>query len=295
MIKVLSLRGGGIRGFATAILLAELEKKIGRPLADVFDLIAGTSVGAIMATGLALKLPAAQLVEFFEKEGPVIFRRRRFGRLFLMLGHPRYDVEDLKAALGRHFDAGDVKGTLGLTFTKLLVTSTRYRGLQSRLWKSWKHPELSAVEAAASSAAAPTFFAPVEIGDFAHADGGCYANNPAAIAACEAKKIWPMHAIALIDIACPDDKSQFEPRAGGILDVAPHIASTFIGSGEDIMSYLAEKQLGGSGRMLTIAPPLLDANHDIGDASRANLRQLRKCAEYAMEKNVDDIMRTLGK
>lgn len=295
MIRILSLRGGGIRGIATAVLLEELERACRRPLAEVFDLVAGTSVGGIMATGLALKIPASRLVEFFEIEGPKIFSGRRFGRLLLMLGHPRYQVNNLIAALERHFDAGATQSLLAHVYTKLLVTSTRYRGLEARLWKSWKHPDMRAVLAAASSAAAPTYFEAVEVSDFKHADGGLYANNPAAIAAVEARKLWPAHRAVVIDIACPSDTSQFEPQHGGVLDFIPHLSEIFIGAGEDVMSYIAQHVLGGPGSVLSIQPPLLDADPDIGNASSRNLAELKKCARYDLERNVQRIMQILGK
>jgi patatin-like phospholipase/acyl hydrolase len=45
-IKVLSIDGGGIRGIIPAIILAELQKRLGRNLYEIFDLMAGTSTGA---------------------------------------------------------------------------------------------------------------------------------------------------------------------------------------------------------------------------------------------------------
>ena len=58
--QILSLIGGGIRGAFAASLLKELEQKLGRPVAESFDLIAGTSTGGIIAAGLALGLSAEQ-------------------------------------------------------------------------------------------------------------------------------------------------------------------------------------------------------------------------------------------
>jgi hypothetical protein len=294
MTHALSLRGGGMKGYATAILLCELEKVLKKPLCEAFDLIAGTSVGGILATGLALKLPTARLVEFFEVEGPVIFSARKFGRTLAALGRPRFKIDNLTAALERHFDAPGAPSLMAHTFTKLMVCSTRYRGLEARLWKSWKHTDMRAVHAAASSAAAITYFAPIEIADYAHGDGGYFANNPSHCVAIECRKLWPAHNTALIDIACPSDHSQFEPH-GGLLNAAPHIVDVLIGAGEDCSNYVARKILGGSGRLLSIAPPLLEASHDIGNASKQNLRELRRCAEYGLDRNIDDILKTLGR
>lgn len=289
MKRVLSLRGGGIRGVATAVLLAEVERVTKKPICESFDLLAGTSVGGIMAIGLALKLPAEQLVEFFEIEGPKIFADRKFGRFFQMLGHPRYQIEHLISALERHFDAGDTQTLMAHVYQKVMVTSTRFRGLESRIWKSWKHTDLRCVTAAASSAAAPSYFNPVSISDFAHCDGGCWGNNPAAVAAVEAKKLWPYWYFNIVDIACPASRSDFEPTRGGVLDYVPHLTDMFIGSGEDVMSYIA-KQFVGQGKLVSIQPELFRAKHDLGNTSKSNIQELKNCARYDLDRNLDLIL-----
>ena len=53
--KILSLEGGGVRGAFGAACLAEFERLLKRPLAEYFDLIAGTSTGAIIG---AVDVPA---------------------------------------------------------------------------------------------------------------------------------------------------------------------------------------------------------------------------------------------
>jgi uncharacterized protein len=53
MRKILSIDGGGIRGVIPAVVLAEIEHRTGRPIAQTFDLVAGTSTGGILALGLS--------------------------------------------------------------------------------------------------------------------------------------------------------------------------------------------------------------------------------------------------
>jgi patatin-like phospholipase/acyl hydrolase len=50
---VLSLDGGGAKGFYTLGVLKEIEAMLGEPLWERFDLIFGTSTGAIIAALLA--------------------------------------------------------------------------------------------------------------------------------------------------------------------------------------------------------------------------------------------------
>ena len=59
--RILTFNGGGIRGAFGVAFLARLEELTGTPVVDHFDLIAGTSTGAIIAASLALGLPASQL------------------------------------------------------------------------------------------------------------------------------------------------------------------------------------------------------------------------------------------
>src|SRR5215210_1589295 len=49
MKKVLSIDGGGIRGIIPATVLAEIERRTGKLTSEVFDLVAGTSTGGILA------------------------------------------------------------------------------------------------------------------------------------------------------------------------------------------------------------------------------------------------------
>ena len=52
-MKVLAIDGGGIRGLIPALVLAEIERRTGRRTAEMFDLIAGTSTGGILACALS--------------------------------------------------------------------------------------------------------------------------------------------------------------------------------------------------------------------------------------------------
>ena len=54
LVKILSIDGGGIRGLIPAMMLDALERKMGHPAAELFDVIAGTSTGGILALALAV-------------------------------------------------------------------------------------------------------------------------------------------------------------------------------------------------------------------------------------------------
>ena len=54
MYKVLSIDGGGIRGVIPAALLQTIEELSGKRIAELFDLVVGTSTGGILAAGLTV-------------------------------------------------------------------------------------------------------------------------------------------------------------------------------------------------------------------------------------------------
>ena len=57
------------------MVLAELEERVGEPLGRRFDLIAGTSVGGLLAMALAFEVPMAEIVKLFVERGEDVFRR----------------------------------------------------------------------------------------------------------------------------------------------------------------------------------------------------------------------------
>src|SRR6266850_1879174 len=59
-ITVLSIDGGGIRGLIPAAFLDQLEQRTGRHVFELFDYVAGTSTGGILALGLGANRPAGQ-------------------------------------------------------------------------------------------------------------------------------------------------------------------------------------------------------------------------------------------
>ena len=70
--RILSLDGGGAKGFYTLGALMEIEAMAGKPLHQVFDLIFGTSTGAIIASLLALGHSVEEVTSLYKAHVPVI-------------------------------------------------------------------------------------------------------------------------------------------------------------------------------------------------------------------------------
>jgi patatin-like phospholipase/acyl hydrolase len=74
--RILALDGGGAKGFYTIGILEEIEAVSKRPLFTCFDLIFGTSTGAIIAALLARGDSMDEVRKLYELHVPKIMRRR---------------------------------------------------------------------------------------------------------------------------------------------------------------------------------------------------------------------------
>src|SRR5260370_22720911 len=114
--RMLSLDGGGVRGAISIGFLERLETLIdeieGRPtlLCDWFDLIGGTSTGAIIAGALALGYRTADVRKFYHTLGPRVFRRSFWRVVGLMSKFDRQNlISELDTILGdRSLDSDDL-------------------------------------------------------------------------------------------------------------------------------------------------------------------------------------------
>lgn len=87
LCRILSLDGGGAKGFYTLGVLKEIEAMAGYPLCDRFDLIFGTSTGAIIAALLALGYSVDQIHDLYKEYVPNIMRRRTASGKSAALAH----------------------------------------------------------------------------------------------------------------------------------------------------------------------------------------------------------------
>lgn len=71
--RILSLDGGGIRGVYTAHILKRIQEDEGIVFSEYFDLITGTSTGAILAAALATDKDIDTVINIYKKEGEKIF------------------------------------------------------------------------------------------------------------------------------------------------------------------------------------------------------------------------------
>ncbi len=207
MRRILSIDGGGIKGVVPAAFLAQLEEALGESVTHFFDLIVGTSTGGIIALGLGLGMPAADILHFYERLGPAVFAGNRLGGALRRLGFAKYHVQPLRQALAATFG----EKTLGESRSRLVIPSLNLETGEVHLYKTAHHPRFEvdykerAVEVALATAAAPTYFpAHRSAKGIPLIDGGVWANNPTGLAVVEAVGVlnWPRDANWVLSLGC---------------------------------------------------------------------------------------------
>ena len=216
---ILALDGGGTRGIYTAQLLAKIEQAFGARIKTCFDLIVGTSTGAIIAGAAASDIPMADIVKLFETETPHIFRKRWYR---IPLFSSKYPSEQLAQIIAKHIPAtplGDIETPLMITSSEITksevhIFRSNYENSDSKIIPTNK--DICLRDAILASCAAPTFFAPKSIDNLLLADGCLWANNPSAIAAAEALSVFRKEAqeIRMLSIGTGHSTNMYRQRRG---------------------------------------------------------------------------------
>jgi hypothetical protein len=227
--RILALDGGGIRGILTVQLLKRIEKLVrdrtgdnSAVLADYFDLIGGTSTGAIIASALALGWEVDRIEKLYLKLGNSIFESSFFRKGLL---RPKFSAEPVKKALAdKNEGFGDIRLGGPELKTGLAVVAKRldtgspwviHNNPEGRYFnqmsgsQSTPNKDYLLRDVVRASTAAPTFFEPemIKVADDlegAFVDGGVSPhNNPALqllmLATLEGHRLrWPTGADQLL-------------------------------------------------------------------------------------------------
>lgn len=228
MFKILSIDGGGIRGVIPAKMLAVLEEELKRNgkaerICDYFDLICGTSTGGIIAIGLALGMPASEILSLYRDNARKIFPHQwpLKNKCKFLGGKGIYERTTLKKLLSEAYDkyAGESPARLGHCKTRVCIPAYDASRGMIHVFKTPHHPELKrdyqipACDIALSTAAAPVYFdtynfeykqkGGTEIHRYVNMiDGGIMANNPTLIGYTEATYALnvPIEELAILSI-----------------------------------------------------------------------------------------------
>ena len=292
LTRVLSIDGGGIRGLVPALVLAEIERQTGKPISSLFDLIAGTSTGGILALALTCpgpdgtpKYTAAQLVELYTSNTRhQIFPDEFLGVVKQLFG-PKYSARGIETVLREYFGEARLKDALADVFVPAYEIQQRdpffFRSRKAKInaaefdYPMWR--------VARATSAAPTYFPPAEVDAgsgqrWFNVDGGLYANNPS---------IWAMAdvladgveleniLVASLATSSKQSKHPFQYRDAkgwGLIHWARPIIDIALSGGSDATEFTLGQLLGD--RNFRFAPTTPAASEALDDVSDQNIEKL---------------------
>ncbi|MCM1001793.1 patatin-like phospholipase family protein [Wolbachia pipientis] len=297
MIKyILSVDGGGIRGIIPAIILAEIEKRTRRTIAEIFNLMAETSTGGIVVAGLCKKdkqgnpqYSANDLVELYQKYGSYIFKSSFFRRSILSwFNCTQYPHKNIEYVLHKYFGNDVFKNTL----SNVLITSYDIHNNCPFFFKSWKEDRnfIKLRDVLRAATAAPTYFAPkylkINHKEMVLVDGGVFANNPAACAYASGKRLFPNDDILLLSVGTGRTDRSIEyansKRFGKIGWIKPLIHVMF-SSSLDAVNYQLNQVI--ADKYIRIQSQLKIASPDMDNITSKNIKSLQQEANAMIEDN----------
>ena len=330
VVRILSIDGGGIRGLIPAIMLNEIETRTAQieiqaaenenrdpdvrqgkngafiPTSELFDLIAGTSTGGILALGLTMPndvtvrraerqpaYTAQALAALYREEGANIFSRSTWHRIRSLGGkvEEKYPSEGIEDVLRTRFQ----ETRLSAALTDVLIPSYDLENQCPRFFKSvWAQgnplENFLMSDVARATSAAPTYFEPhrfegegpaeSSINGHLVVDGGIFANHPAMCALAEARSIHQDAEILLVSLGTGDltRSEEFEAAEdwGALSWVRPLFRIIFDGA-SDTVDYQLRQLLPRTEterEYYRFQPRLDRGSDDMDDASETNLDAL---------------------
>lgn len=269
---VLACKGGGIRGIFQARVLQDIEERTGTPIVKFFDLIAGTSAGAINTCALAAGLRPQEIINLYRGEGRLIFNHGGHGFGAFAAKHSATGIENV---LQHHFGKD---ATFTSSDTKLIACAWNYTCNKPKTLKSWDPEPWIMWHVARASSAAPTYFPPFVLQDNAYIDGGVAANDPSLWALAEARRLWPEDEIRLVTVGTGyRARRNRMPIGGGVLPWMPHIIEVLMDGNQTNVPYqcaaLADHHVHIDDALPEYVNPAMD------DASPGNVAALLQFAE----------------
>lgn len=312
LIKILSIDGGGIRGIIPAMVLAELERITGKHISEMFDLIAGSSTGGIIALALVKpggdnmpKYSASDTIKIYEKNGKDIFSRSFLHKLKSLgsLTDQKYPSIGIESVLESYFGGTMLSEALtGVIITAYDIERRKPFFFKSRTAKlsDGVHMDFPMKVAARATSAAPTYFEPakIDIGGledyYALIDGGVVANNPAMCAYVEARVMFPDRnpdEFFLVSLGTGSITRRLpyeEAKNWGLAGWAkPILSAVYDGVSQSVDHHL--KTLLSQQSYYRLQTKLDEANDDMDDVLPKNIKDLKILAEHLVRDRRADI------
>lgn len=329
-VLIMSIDGGGIRGLIPALILQTIADKLRRTLQDdkvqvgdhvhlgpLFNLIAGTSTGGLIALGLTTPeemigsdsvLPNPRwtidkIVDLYKQDGGKIFSKQGFLKGYFKSTYSPKGLEtQLLNLLGDTY--------LSACLTPLVIPAFNLRQdsayiFNSRKAKKNKKKDFLMRDVGRSTSAAPTYFPAAEIENckgesYVFIDGGVFANNPSYYALREAKKRYPEAqkylVVSLGTGAGLRTRRYDELRGSGKLGWATKITAHLMGNNEEnTKQFLNQIHKDDPWiNIYRIQPTLRDNEKEMDNVQESNIIRLTSVAQETIQTHKKEIEEIVG-
>lgn len=301
---IISLDGGGIRGVVTAVLLDRMEET--HPgLIDRADWLAGTSIGGILALGLADGYHPSDMVTFFKTKSRIIFDDSWMD-----------NIKDLGRLTGADYNTGPLKQILKELFGDKTLGDLSRRVLIPTFQLDHKDPDTGrhnwkpkffhnapgkdsdrdepVVDVALRTSAAPTYFPSYQ----GYIDGGVVANNPSMCALAQVtsnkNRLEQLEHIHLLSIGTGHDPAYLKGKTldWGAAQWSKPILRLIMEGTSGVADYQCKKMLGKNYHRINPVLPdqiALDDISRIDDlirlADRADIKTAFRWIKFAETQN----------
>jgi len=215
-VRILAIDGGGIKGLIALAYLVEIERRTGKPISALFDVVAGTSTGSLVATGLLTpdkegnpKYTASQVRDLYRVIGPNFLATPLWHQLLTLDGllGPMFLASNLEESLSRIFAPTDIFSNLLKPTVVPTFNLSEKKILLLRSWTIGNTPMfgIRTDNLLSAAVATPAFFPPVLLKafhgeDFLLADGAVAEDNPSVMAVWEAMTLYPNRSYTLVSL-----------------------------------------------------------------------------------------------
>jgi len=192
---VLCLDGGGIRGIMTLQMLKKLEEVAGIPCFELFDMVAGTSTGGIIAGLIAVGKTATEIETLYIRLVKQVFTKMSF-MANRFINPPEYSKRNYRDLLKQNLDNITIKQACIKTGTDIMITAKDVAAGEETYFTCFQengnyigtYQDVLLRAALEATMSAPTYFTSLE----RFVDGGTTTyNNPVLAAIMEAVKYGP--------------------------------------------------------------------------------------------------------
>ena len=289
--KIISFDGGGVRTIASLVFLKKLEAESGKKVVDIFDMFIGTSAGALNAACFAYGGFSADKVKRYWSKGYLdrIMKTSFFwDKASLIQARPRYENEGRIEVLNEIFG----NSTLKESIKPFLSFAYDIEKREHVVFDSMNTPDISFVDAVASSSAAPMYFPTYQMQNKSWMiDGSIVSNNPTLIGYSYAKKILETENIKVFSLGSGQNKNKISGSSSSKWGGVGWLRNDIIGMLLDSEIHNSISQDIFKDNYLRINSPRGEINRFLDDDSDENLEKIHLMGMEWWSKFGDDALK----